>query len=319
MSTGAFARSCSAFNAATCRRPSPSTSGVRQPTACPISDFCLQRRNEIWLIVKNFPALALLRHAPRLAFHALTLAIVTARQGRGRVFWSAVADGVAGLPGALRKRRAIQRSRQGRAGRARAGDHAAGTRCRPPGRARIRRRAVASAPAVSEMMRPILYMPARSTFGAIRDPARHRPKGTAGRVAVRAADRPPGHHQPITTWLLICCSLQPPEPTATSAHDPLPRNAFVVDGGRGAPSASRRGAGSGSSRSRCRIHASCASTSASASLQRPCWRSDASKARNRRPLRASGRGDGRRRPDRERREDDRPVRIHGSRPRRHAR
>ena len=73
--------------------------------------FRLQRRNEIWLIAKNFPGLALLRYAPQLAVHALTLAVVTVRQRRARAFWSGVAEGVAGLPGALRKRRAIQRSR----------------------------------------------------------------------------------------------------------------------------------------------------------------------------------------------------------------
>jgi len=72
--------------------------------------FRLQRRNEIWLVVKNFPGAAFVRYAPQLALYALTLAFVTARQRRARVFWSAVADAVAGLPGALRKRRAIQRS-----------------------------------------------------------------------------------------------------------------------------------------------------------------------------------------------------------------
>lgn len=69
------------------------------------------RRNQIWLVVKNYPAASLARHAGAvLAFNALQLAYA-ARRGRLRLVVRAYRDALRGLPGALRKRRSVQRAR----------------------------------------------------------------------------------------------------------------------------------------------------------------------------------------------------------------
>jgi GT2 family glycosyltransferase len=76
-----------------------------------------QRRNAVWLLVKDYPASALVRHAPEILVLQLGVAVQDVRDGvfgaTLRGWWQALA----GLPRILRKRRAIQRSR--RAGRER--------------------------------------------------------------------------------------------------------------------------------------------------------------------------------------------------------
>jgi GT2 family glycosyltransferase len=71
----------------------------------------LSWRNAIWIVVKNYPGAALVRHAPELLLaqaHHLVWALQTRRLG---VFLRVWRDALRGMPGALRKRRAIQRSR----------------------------------------------------------------------------------------------------------------------------------------------------------------------------------------------------------------
>ena len=71
----------------------------------------LQRRNQIWLVLKSYPAAMLLRHLPAIVLLNLGLALQDLRQGAFRStlrgWWAALR----GLPAVLRKRRAIQRAR----------------------------------------------------------------------------------------------------------------------------------------------------------------------------------------------------------------
>ncbi len=68
-------------------------------------------RNPVWLIVKCFPGASLLRHAPSLARGQAGNLYTAARERKLRTWARAMRDAVLGLPGALRKRRAIQRAR----------------------------------------------------------------------------------------------------------------------------------------------------------------------------------------------------------------
>jgi GT2 family glycosyltransferase len=68
-------------------------------------------RNPIWLIVKCFPAASLLRHSPALARGQTGNLYTALRERKLRTWIRAVRDALAGLPVALRKRRAIQRAR----------------------------------------------------------------------------------------------------------------------------------------------------------------------------------------------------------------
>ncbi len=72
----------------------------------------LQRRNQIWLVLKNYPLGALVRRVPGIVVLNMGLAVQDAREGALpstlRGWWAALR----GLPGVLRKRRAIQRSRR---------------------------------------------------------------------------------------------------------------------------------------------------------------------------------------------------------------
>ncbi len=71
----------------------------------------LQRRNQLWLVAKNFPGSALLRHSPQIATVNLALLAQDARAGllasNLRGWWAALT----GMPRILRKRREIQRRR----------------------------------------------------------------------------------------------------------------------------------------------------------------------------------------------------------------
>ena len=63
------------------------------------------------MVLKNYPTSALVRHAPALAFvQARNLAIAT-RRGRLALWLRVWRDALAGLPGVLRERRRIQRTR----------------------------------------------------------------------------------------------------------------------------------------------------------------------------------------------------------------
>lgn len=68
-------------------------------------------RNPIWLVVKCYPGASILRHVPSLA-RGQAGNLYTAIRERKLATWArAMRDALAGLPRALRKRRAIQRAR----------------------------------------------------------------------------------------------------------------------------------------------------------------------------------------------------------------
>jgi GT2 family glycosyltransferase len=72
----------------------------------------LNWRNWLWLIAKDYPASALLRHAPELAWQQakiLVLALVERRLGTWLRVWR---DAIAGLPDVLRQRHEIHRRRR---------------------------------------------------------------------------------------------------------------------------------------------------------------------------------------------------------------
>jgi len=77
------------------------------------SDFALYHnwRNAIWVVVKDFPASALLRHAPELAFVQLRNLALALRRRRALLWLRVWRDALAGMPAVLGERRRIQRSR----------------------------------------------------------------------------------------------------------------------------------------------------------------------------------------------------------------
>jgi GT2 family glycosyltransferase len=77
----------------------------------------MQRRNQVWLVVKSYPAGVLLRHAPGIALLQLGLMIQDLREGAFRSYLRGWWRALAGMPRMLGKRRDIQRGR--RAGAAR--------------------------------------------------------------------------------------------------------------------------------------------------------------------------------------------------------
>jgi GT2 family glycosyltransferase len=68
-------------------------------------------RNPIWLVAKCFPAGSIARHAPALLRGQAGNLYVAAREGKLRVWARAIRDALRGLPGAVRKRRAVQGAR----------------------------------------------------------------------------------------------------------------------------------------------------------------------------------------------------------------
>jgi GT2 family glycosyltransferase len=79
-----------------------------------LSDFTAYHlwRNAIWMIVKNYPAEALLKRAPALAFgFGLNMAAAW-WEGKLDVWGRAMRDAFLGLPGALWRRRAVQKTRR---------------------------------------------------------------------------------------------------------------------------------------------------------------------------------------------------------------
>jgi GT2 family glycosyltransferase len=69
-------------------------------------------RNPIWLVVKCFPAGALVRHAPAIARGQLGNLYVAVRARKLKVWARAMRDALRGLPAALAKRRVVQRTRK---------------------------------------------------------------------------------------------------------------------------------------------------------------------------------------------------------------
>jgi GT2 family glycosyltransferase len=69
-------------------------------------------RNTLWIIAKDLPAGAVLRHLHQLALGQLANFVVAARDGKLDIWWRVWRDGVRGLPGALRKRRRVQALRR---------------------------------------------------------------------------------------------------------------------------------------------------------------------------------------------------------------
>jgi hypothetical protein len=77
------------------------------------SDFALYQnwRNAVWVVAKNYPSWALLRHAHQLAFVQIRNLAIATRRRRLMLWLRAWRDALAGMPGVLRERRRIQRSR----------------------------------------------------------------------------------------------------------------------------------------------------------------------------------------------------------------
>ncbi|HEX5852676.1 MAG TPA: glycosyltransferase family 2 protein [Solirubrobacteraceae bacterium] len=77
------------------------------------SDFTLFHnwRNQIWVVAKNHPASALVRHAPELALVQARNLGIALRRGRGRLWLKVWRSALTGMPAVLRERRRVQRSR----------------------------------------------------------------------------------------------------------------------------------------------------------------------------------------------------------------
>jgi GT2 family glycosyltransferase len=71
----------------------------------------LQRRNQIWLVVKDYPGRLLVRHLPAIVLLNVGLALQDMRQGALRKTLRGWWDALRGLRGVLRKRREVQRAR----------------------------------------------------------------------------------------------------------------------------------------------------------------------------------------------------------------
>ncbi|HYM55356.1 MAG TPA: glycosyltransferase family 2 protein [Solirubrobacteraceae bacterium] len=78
-----------------------------------LSDFSLRHnwRNAIWVIAKDYPAWALLRHAHEIAFVQLRNLAIAVRRRRLALWLGVWREALAGLPAVLGDRRRVQRSR----------------------------------------------------------------------------------------------------------------------------------------------------------------------------------------------------------------
>lgn len=72
----------------------------------------LQRRNQLLLVIKDYPARALALHAPKVALHHAGWLVASVRDGVLPEHLRALGQVVAMLPATLRKRRAVQRGRR---------------------------------------------------------------------------------------------------------------------------------------------------------------------------------------------------------------
>jgi GT2 family glycosyltransferase len=79
-----------------------------------LSDFTRYHlwRNTLWIIAKDLPASALLRHAPQLVLGQLVNLAVAVRDRKLGIWVKVWRDGLEGLPRILRKRRHVQERRQ---------------------------------------------------------------------------------------------------------------------------------------------------------------------------------------------------------------
>jgi GT2 family glycosyltransferase len=79
-----------------------------------LSDFTLLHtwRNAIWTVAKDYPAAALARHGHTVLISQARTLIWAVQEGRLRVFLTAWAQALRGLPAILRKRRDVQRRRR---------------------------------------------------------------------------------------------------------------------------------------------------------------------------------------------------------------
>ena len=79
-----------------------------------LSDFTRYHlwRNTLWIIAKDLPAAAIVRHAPRLILGQLMNLAVAVRDRKLGIWLSVWRDGLRGLPGALEKRRRVQAHRR---------------------------------------------------------------------------------------------------------------------------------------------------------------------------------------------------------------
>jgi GT2 family glycosyltransferase len=77
------------------------------------SDFALFHnwRNQIWVVAKNHPASALVRHAPELLLVQARNLAIALRRGKGGLWLRVWRAALAGMPGVLRERRRVQRER----------------------------------------------------------------------------------------------------------------------------------------------------------------------------------------------------------------
>jgi GT2 family glycosyltransferase len=69
------------------------------------------RRNQLWLVLKNYPAASLRRHAPAVVLFNVVAVGLAIRRGQVKLVLKAYRDALAALRPTLRKRRAIQRQR----------------------------------------------------------------------------------------------------------------------------------------------------------------------------------------------------------------
>ena len=74
--------------------------------------YGLPRRNNVWMVLKNYPASALARSAPVLLVNHAGLVYVAVRDGMARAHWRALSAAARGLPRVLRQRRTIQAGRR---------------------------------------------------------------------------------------------------------------------------------------------------------------------------------------------------------------
>lgn len=72
----------------------------------------LRRRNQILVVVKNYPLRALVRHAPAILLHQGGWIVASLRDGTLRRHLGALAAAGRALPATLRKRRVVQRGRR---------------------------------------------------------------------------------------------------------------------------------------------------------------------------------------------------------------
>lgn len=79
-----------------------------------MSDFTRYHlwRNAIWTVAKDYPAAALVRHLPRIAYVQAAQIVVAGRERKLGVWWQAMRDAARGMPDALRRRRVVQRRRR---------------------------------------------------------------------------------------------------------------------------------------------------------------------------------------------------------------